>query len=150
MADEERNFEILEGFGPDVLAVAAHGRITSTDYEQVLIPAFEEKVRSEGKVKMLVVFGEDFSGYSPGAAWDDTKFGLLHLREIAGLAVVTDVEWLRLGVKTFAPFIPGPVALFHVSELPEAKDWVSQWHPEDEGGPEVAAARRLPTLEDKA
>jgi len=150
MADETRNFEILEGYAPDILAVAAHGRITREDYEAVLIPAFNEKVRAEGKVKLLFVFGDDFSGYSAGAAWDDTKFGFLHLREMAALAVVTDVEWIRLGVKTFAPFMPGPVMLFHFRELPEAKEWVSRWRHDETDGPGVAAAHRLPTPEDKA
>ena len=148
MSKEEPHFEVLNGYPADVLAIAAHGRICRTDYEDVLIPAFEEKVRTEGKVKMLFVFGEGFSGYSVGAAWDDAKFGLLHLPEMARLAIVSDVEWLRLGVKTFAPLIPCPVALFHTHELENAKHWIAEWHDEEEPGPEVAADHTLPTLED--
>ena len=150
MTKTAKNFEILDGYAADVLAISAHGTLTRQDYEDILIPKFEEKVRQEGKVKLFFVFGDDFSGYSAGAAWDDTKFGFLHMREMAGLAVVTDNVWLRLGVKTFAPLISCPVALFHVSELGDAQKWINQWHHEPAGGPSVSVDRKLPTLEDKA
>jgi hypothetical protein len=143
------NFEILGGYPADVLAIAAHRRITRDDYENILIPEFEKKARAEGKVRLLILFGADFDGYSPGAAWDDAKFGLLHMREIAGLAVVTDHDWLRLGIKTFAPLIPCPVALYHLSEIEQAKAWVAEWKHESPGGPGADVDRKLPTLEDK-
>jgi hypothetical protein len=150
MAQEKRHFEILEGYPADVLAIAAHGRVTRKDYEDVLIPAFEEKVRSEGKVKLLCILGEDFSGYSPGAAWDDTKFGFLHLRELAAMAVVTEVVWVRLALKAFAPIISCPVNLFHDNELEKARSWVSEWQHEDGGGPSVDADAPLPRNTDLA
>jgi hypothetical protein len=144
------HFEILEGYAADVLAIAAHGKITRDDYESVLLPAFAQKQRDEGKVKVLFIFGDDFTGYSAGAAWDDAKFGLLHMREIAALAVVSDLEWLRFGIKTFAPLISCPVALFQSEELEQAGTWINAWKHEHEKGPQVDAVRRLPTLEDKA
>ena len=145
----DHHFEILDGFAGDVLAIAAHGRITRADYEQVLIPAFEAKRQAEGKVKLLLLCGEDFAGYSAGAAWDDAKFGLLYMRDIAGLAVVTDTEWLRLGVKALSPLIACPVALFHLEEMDAARDWINAWKHEEEGGPGVDVAGRMPALEDK-
>ena len=150
MADKKPNFEVLEGYADDVLAISAHSKITTEDYENVLIPEFEKKARAEGKVKLLLIFGDDFTGYSVGAAWDDAKFGFLHLKEMAGLAVVSDVEWLRLGVKALAPFIHGPVALFHSDELAEATKWVNEWKHHTRGKPAVEVAAKLPTLEDKA
>ena len=150
MNDSNLNFEVLDGYPADVLAIAAHRRITSRDYEEVLTPRFAEKARTEGKVRLLIVFGEDFTGYSPGAAWDDAKFGFLHLGDLAGVAVVSDLDWLRLGIKAFAPLIPCPVALFHLGEMEEASRWISEWKHAPEGGPEVDASQKLPTLEDKA
>ena len=135
MSDNERHFEVMSGFPPDVLAVAAHGKITRQDYEDVLIPQFEDKLLRQGVVKLLLVFGEDFAGYSPGAAWDDAKFGFLHLRDISGVAIVSDLEWLRYGVKTFAPLIGCPVALFQNTQLDEARQWLDQLHHEQLTGP---------------
>jgi hypothetical protein len=149
MTRNAANFEVLEGFAEDVLAIAAHGRITRQDYEDVLMPAFEQKVAAKGKVKVLFVMGEDFTGYSAGAAWDDAKFGFLHMRELAALAVVTDATWLRLGLKAFAPLIACPVALFHTDEMQAATTWINEWkHPEG-AEPGIDVAGRLPTLEDK-
>lgn len=150
MADKKPNFEVLEGYADDVLAIAAHSKITTEDYENVLIPEFEKKAHAEGKVKLLLIFGDNFTGYSVGAAWDDAKFGFLHLNEIAGIAVVSDVQWLRLGLKALAPFIHGPVALFHSNELGEATKWVNEWKHGSHVKPAVEVAAKLPTLEDKA
>ncbi|MEW9920096.1 STAS/SEC14 domain-containing protein [Marimonas sp. MJW-29] len=150
MTEEKQHFEILDGFAADVLAIAAHGQITREDYETVLIPEFKKKVAEESKVKLFFVFGDDFTGYSPGAAWDDAKFGLLHLRDFAGLAVVTDLQGVRLGMKAFAPLISGPVVVFHLDEMEEAKTWVNEWKHDQEGGPEVDVDARLSTLEDTA
>jgi len=145
-----QNFEILEGYAADVLAISAHGTLTRHDYEEVLIPKIKEKVHQEGKIKLLFVFGDDFSGYSPGAAWDDMKFGFLHMGEMSGLAIVTDNAWLRLGFKTFAPLISCPVALFHTSEQADAQKWINEWEHETDQGPRVSVDHKLPTLEDKA
>lgn len=139
MSETRQHFEILGGHPADVLAIAAHGRLTTEDYEKVLIPAFEEKLRAEGKVKLLFVFGDDFGGYSAGAAWDDAKFGLLHLRDIARTAIVTDLDWLRLAVKALAPMMACPVALFHLSEMDEASAWIDAWRQEEDGKPEADA-----------
>ncbi len=149
MEQTGQNFEILSGYPADVLAVSAHGTITRSDYEDVLIPHIKDTVQSEGKVKLLFVFGEDFVGYTAGAAWDDAKFGLLHLRDIAGLAIVTDNDWLRLGVKALAPFIGCPVALHGCDEMAKAREWITEWKHEEEGEPQVAADHKLQTLEDK-
>lgn len=150
MADNGMHFEVLDGFAADVLAIAAHGRITREDYEKVLIPEFEKTKAAEGKVKMLLICGDDFTGYSPGAVWDDAKFGFLHMRDLAGVAVVTDAEWLRLGIKALAPLIACPVALFHTSETDAAKTWINEWKHASAGTPEVDVSGKLPTLEDKA
>ena len=52
MTDTDGNFEILDGYDTDILAVAAHGRITREDYEEVLIPKFEDMVRRLGRRKV--------------------------------------------------------------------------------------------------
>ena len=80
----------------------------------------------------------------------ESQSGTLAKTAMAVLAVVSDVHWLRLGVKAFAPFIHGPVALFHTNELAEATKWVNEWKHDADGEPAVDVEARLPTLEDKA
>ncbi|MFC2968975.1 SpoIIAA family protein [Acidimangrovimonas pyrenivorans] len=149
MSTEDGSFEVLEGYPEDVVAISAHGHISRQDYEDVLIPLVEARIKKEGKVKLLYVCGSDFEGLSAGAALDDAKLGLLHLGEFARVAVVADADWIRLGVRMFAPLMRCPVHLFHLGETEVAKAWLLKDVPEDAGGPEVAADRKLPTLEDK-
>ena len=117
-------FEMLSGYPDDVLAVSAHGRITRADYEGVLIPEVERRAKA-GKVKLLYVLGADFASVTAGAAWDDARLGLLHWGDFSRIAVVTDVEWIRLGVKMFAPLMPCPVHLFNAAQASEASAWIS-------------------------
>ena len=145
----EGKFEILDDLPADVLAVRARGKITRADYEEVLIPAVKRMVQREGKVKLLYILGDGFEGLTTGAAWDDAKLGILHMGDFARIAVVTDVEWIRMGMKMFAPMLRAPVQVFHNAEIDAAKDWIAQDRPEAPHEPQVAADRKLPTLEDK-
>jgi hypothetical protein len=58
--------------------------------------------------------------------WDDTKLGLKHLAGWERMAVVSDVEWLRVAVKISALAMPGHVRVFHDRELAEAKRWFAE------------------------
>ncbi|PRX33779.1 SpoIIAA-like [Meinhardsimonia xiamenensis] len=122
-------FEVLEGFPADVVAVAAHGVIDSDDYENTLMPLVDERIEKEGKVHLYFECGEDFEGFTAGAAWDDAKMGLKHLGEFARVAVVTDKEWLRLAAKFFAPLIGAELRVYHLAERDKAKAWLASYHP---------------------
>lgn len=142
-------FEFIDGLPDDVLGVRARGHITRAAYESTLIPAVEERIKAEGKINMLYVMGDDFDGLSVGAAWDDAKLGFLHLADFARVAVVTDVEWIRRGLKIFAPLLRMPVQVFHNADLSQAKDWISAREAMT-GGSNVAADRKIAPLEDKS
>ena len=148
-ANTPGRFEILQGYPADVVAISAHGYITRENYEEVLIPLVTEVARAQGKVKLLYVLGEEFEGVSAGAAWDDARLGLLHMGDFARIAVVTDVEWIRLGLKMFAPMLPYPIRVFHQGEREVARTWLLHDKPDPEQGPQVDADHKLPTLEDK-
>lgn len=143
------NFEILDGMPEDVLAIEAKGKITRADYEDFLIPEVTRRIAAQGKVKLLYVLGTGFAGYTAGAAWDDAKLGLLHLGDFARVAVVTDIEWIRMGMKMFAPMLRAPVHLFALDALDEAKVWIASDKDEPPHEPQVAADHKLPMLEDK-
>ncbi|RMH41176.1 MAG: STAS/SEC14 domain-containing protein [Alphaproteobacteria bacterium] len=149
MTTDRGHFEIIEGLPNDVVAVRAVGVIDREDYEKVLVPLVESRIREEGRIKFLYVLGDEFEGITAGAAWEDMELGLLHLGDFARMAVVTDVEWIRLAVKLFAPLVRGEVRLFRTSELEAAKAWISENVPEAGTGGPAVAARKLPPLEDK-
>ncbi|MGH7681749.1 MAG: STAS/SEC14 domain-containing protein, partial [Candidatus Eiseniibacteriota bacterium] len=96
------------------------------DYESVIIPAVDALFSRERKVRFLYHLGEDFTGFEPGAMWDDAKLGLKHLAGWERVAIVSDVEWIRGAVRLFGVAMPGHVQVFPNRELGEATRWVSE------------------------
>jgi len=112
---------------PDnALGFTAKGVVTATDYESVIIPAVEELFTHRKKIRFLYHLGEDFTSFEVAAMWDDTKLGLKHFTGWERMAVVSDVEWIRTGIKIFGLGIPGDIRVFHNSKLAEAIQWISE------------------------
>ena len=111
---------------PENLIVAtAHGKVTAEDYEGVLMPAVEKIIRAKKKVRLLYHLDRDFTGFTPGAIWDDAKLGLGHLNSYDAVAIVTDVLWVRDAALFFGMFFRCPVRVFHNEEMEEARSWVA-------------------------
>jgi hypothetical protein len=122
----DRMIEIIPGMPEKVVAVSAKGKVTGEDYDNVLIPAIEEKLKRHEKIRVLYQLGRDFSGFTAEAMWDDAKVGIRHLTRFEKIAVVSDVQWIVGAVKLFAFVIPCPVKIFGNEKLSEAKAWVSE------------------------
>lgn len=123
--------DIINGLPDNTLGFSAKGNVTSEDYETVLIPAVEEKLKTHDKIRLLYHLGDEFKKFEAGAMWDDAKVGLTHITEWEKIAIVTDVNWIQQAGKIFGlaietKAVPGDVKVFHNSELEEAKEWISQ------------------------
>ena len=118
--------EIMQGLPENVVAVSTSGRVTEEDYDNVLIPAIEDKIKKCGKIRMLYHLGKDFTSFTYEAMWDDTKVGIRHLTAFEKIAVVSDVDWVIDAVKIFKFVIPCPVKIYRNEALPEAKAWISE------------------------
>jgi stage II sporulation SpoAA-like protein len=121
----EGQFVVLDGYADDVVALKAEGRITSADYEETLIPLAEAAINAHSKVKLLYWCGEEFTGFSAGAAWDDARFGMANMSKFSKIAFVTDIGWMRESVKMFGPLLPGAVQVFDNGDIEKAKTWIS-------------------------
>lgn len=117
--------ERMEGMPAGVLGFAAKGEVTGEDYEQVLIPAVESALTEHDEISLLYVLGEDFTGYRAAALWADTKVGMGHMSSWKRIAVVTDQEVYRVGVKSLGFLISAEVKVFGNDEIDEAKRWVA-------------------------
>ena len=111
---------------PDaVVAFRASGEVTAADYESVLIPAVEEKLARHEKISLLYHLGPDFTGFTAGAMWDDSKIGFKHLAAWDRIALVSDVSWIRHMVRGMGFVIPAAIRVFDNDQLDEAMRWVS-------------------------
>lgn len=118
--------EFIANMPENVVAVKGSGKVTAKDYDDVLVPSIEDKLGKHKKIRMLYELGRDFSGFTPGAMWDDAKVGIRHITAFEKIAVVSDIEWIHAAVNVFAFLIPCPARVFGTAELNEAKHWVSE------------------------
>ena len=117
--------EILQGFPDNVVACAAKGHITKQDYEHVLIPDVDRALERNAKIRFYYELSRDFEGFDAGAAWEDAIVGIRHLTRWERVAVVTDVDWIRLATSAFRFLMPGQVRVFSSAESAEAKRWIT-------------------------
>ena len=110
---------------PDaVLGFKASGELTGDDYRSVLVPAVEAALGKHDKLRLLYVLGDEVTGFSAGAAWQDTKVGMAHVTKWEKVAVVSDKEWLRHSVSIFGYLIPGEIKAYSTAEQADARAWI--------------------------
>ena len=115
----------ISGMPDSVLGFGASGELASGDYRNVLIPAVEAALQHRDKLRLLYLLGDDVTGFSAGAAWQDTKVGMAHATRWEKIAVVTDADWLRRSVNIFGYLIPGEIRAFPAAEEAQARAWVA-------------------------
>ena len=110
----------------NVLGITAEGEITGKDYETVLIPAVEEKLKAYKKIRLLYHLGQNFSGFDLAAMVDDAKIGMKHFSAWEKFALVSDHQLINVFAKFFGYLLPGKVRIFKDADLDEAKKWVAE------------------------
>ena len=118
--------EIKYDMPGNVVSVIASGTVTGRDYEEILIPAMEEKMTRNGKIRILYVFRRDFSAVTFGAMWNDAKAIIKHLTAVEKAAVVSDIRWITGVTRLFSIVIPYPVKVYGMDMLAEAQAWISE------------------------
>lgn len=116
--------EIIDGFPDSVIALTAVGRITAQDYDRLVIPKIEETLKRHPKVRLYYELSPKFTGVDAGAAWKDFRLGVEHLTRWERMAVVTDVEWIRLTMNAFRFLMPGQLKVFANGQSAEARAWI--------------------------
>jgi len=123
--------DVMTDLPERVLGLRASGEVTAEDYKTVLVPAIEGQLTKHRKVRLLYVIGDEFKGYTGGAAWEDAKVGMKHLTSFERVAVVTDIDWIENMIKAVGFAIPGEVRVFDDDDFEDARRWISE--PPSEG-----------------
>lgn len=116
--------KMIEGMPSDVVAYEIIGTLTSRDYDGVLTPLIDEKLKIHDKLKVMVVFGDAFDGATAPAMWDDARLGFRHITGFSKIALVTDLNWLRQSARFFGPLVPAQMHVFGLGEMDDAKAWI--------------------------
>ncbi|MDQ5974435.1 MAG: hypothetical protein QG661_1644 [Actinomycetota bacterium] len=117
--------ELMTGLPADVVGFVAKGEVTAADYRDILDPAVRAALARHERIRVLYVLGDEFTGYSGGALWDDAVVGTEHFGRFERMAVVSDKDWVRHSVNAFAWIMPTRIRVFDDSEQAEALVWVT-------------------------
>ncbi|MEO8413221.1 MAG: STAS/SEC14 domain-containing protein [Ginsengibacter sp.] len=118
--------QLMNDLPENVLGISAEGKITGKDYEDVLIPAVEEKLTTHLKIRMLYHLGNTFDGFDLSAILDDAKIGMKHLSAWEKVAMVSEHHLINTFAKFFGYLLPCEVRVFKNTELEEAKKWIAE------------------------
>jgi len=118
-------FKILPESHDDLLVVKAHERLTVDDYEKTIIPKLNEMFKSYDKIRAMIIFDENFSGWnSLHAAWDDAKIGIDHPNDFSKIALIAAPSWMDWGVMIFGFFAKGDFRFFPCGQKKDAMAWL--------------------------
>lgn len=105
-----------------VVTITFKGKVDKEDYD-LLLPQLEAIIEKGKHVRILILL-DDFKGWSMGAMWEDTKFGLAHFSDIEKIAIAGEKNWEQLMVMFLKPFTAAHVKYFQMDQHQEAKNWV--------------------------
>lgn len=115
---------LLANLSDNVVGIRASGEVDAKDYETVLMPAIESALKKHDRIRLLYQLTPEFTGFTTGAMWDDSKLGFSHWNSWEKIAVVTDVRWVAHATRMFAFAIPGSIRVFSNKEQTEAERWI--------------------------
>ncbi|QAU22699.1 STAS/SEC14 domain-containing protein [Dyella sp. M7H15-1] len=118
--------EQLPSLPAGILGFRLRGIVTADDYESVMVPDIEAAFALNRKVRSIIHLGDDFTGFAPGAMWDDVKLGFRHISGWERTAVVTDVGWVRVMSSVFGFAIPSHFKLFSNAQMDDAMRWIAE------------------------
>ena len=114
--------QLVPGLPDNVVGVIAKGEIHASDYDATIRPAIEDALSLHDKIRLLYVLGDDFEGFSAGAAREDSQLAKL-ASKFEMIAIVTDRDWIRHSVNLFGHLMSGAVKVFPVAEEANASEW---------------------------
>jgi len=107
-----------------ILSMTISGKLDKSDYDYI-VPELDREIDTHGKIGLLVEL-TDFHGWTAGALWEDTKFGVRHFNDFDRMAVVGDQKWEETMTKFIKPFTTAKVRYFDSDSQAEATDWVQE------------------------
>ena len=115
----------MEDLPDNVVGFEAVGEVSAGDYQDTLDPAINAALENNDKLRLVYLLGNEFTGYTGGAMWEDAKVGVGHLSRWEKIAIVTDKGWVDDTIKFIGWMVPGEVKVFPTADLDAAKEWVS-------------------------
>jgi hypothetical protein len=121
--------EVLTNVPHTVAAFRATGTVTRHDYEKVVVPHTEDKLRQTGEINFLLLVDTDLDKFTFGAWLQDALLGIKHLTKWRRAAILTDNQSAITFTDKFSLVAPGEFKGFQKGEFGEAVKWVADHQP---------------------
>lgn len=105
----------------DVIGFEAVGEVSANDCKSVFDPAIDTALETHDEVRFLFLLGTEFTGFTGGAMWEDTKAGVARWTKFEKIALVSDHSGYRDGDNPLGWIIPGGFKTFSVADLDKAE-----------------------------
>lgn len=116
--------KVPENIGDCILCFEAIGKVTRSDYLDVMIPATKDVRAQCGKLRLVYILGDEWKGMEYAAMIEDMKLGLRHFWSWHRMAIVTDHRKLAWFAWLSGLLIPGSVEIFTTKNVEKAYRWV--------------------------
>lgn len=111
---------------PDgTIGFEAVGEVEDDDWESTVEPVLRAEIAEGRKVRLLYVLGAEAREIERDAVKADAGFRARHALSFDRVAVVSDEDWLRPGLRALSFLLPGKAKGFRVRDLEEAKAWLA-------------------------
>jgi hypothetical protein len=118
--------EILTNIPHHIAAFRASGEVTGNDYQNVVVPHTEDRLRQTGEINFLLLVDTDLDKFTFGAWLQDALLGLKHLTKWRRAAIVTDHEGAISFTDAFSIVAPGEFKGFRKSDFAAAVKWLTE------------------------
>lgn len=116
--------EILPQSQGKILGVRLTGKVSDSDYEEIFLPALQKLIDEYGRVRCVYFMDSGFEGWTLGAIWDDTKFGVKHKDDFEKCAIVGGPKWAQWGSKLVSHLISVDLQTYSPDQIDEAWNWI--------------------------
>ncbi len=114
--------EILKESEGNTIATRASGKLTKTDYDQ-LLPLLYERLKQYEKLRWYFEM-ENFEGWELTAFWEDVKFDIKHAGDFEKVAMVGGKQWEKWMTDLMKPFTAVEIKYFDLDQREDALIWI--------------------------
>ena len=116
---------LLPDLPPNVAGFKATGEVTKEDYEKVVYPEVRRQTALSNHLSFVFYVDTPLKNFSVGAWLRDIWLGMKGLAIWNKVAIISDVERIRVFTNTISHLLPGEYKGFPVEQLQEAIRWAA-------------------------
>jgi len=113
----------LQNIPENVAAFEASGIVTQSDFENVVFPTVEEKVKLFDELNYLLYLNTGIEDFTFKAWLQDLLLGIKNLTKWNRCAIITDNNTVQNFTDIFSVLMPGEFRAFPKSKLENAVSW---------------------------